>query len=223
VVRRVDALARRAAEAKRGELGSMAIGFGLPSIDLAPLAVAAFRQHYPGVQVTLEDMSSSAQADAVLAGGLDVGFVRLPVAAELGQLALRTDGLALAVPRGAGTPPDDAAAAGRWLRDRPVVQLAAAKGPGLVKQIERFYEDFDTRPRIVQRTHDLQTVIALVASGVGAALVPASAAHIASSSVLLVPIRSTAVEWEIGVIWNREHVSHVSRNFLRILRRSAGH
>ncbi|WP_406297736.1 LysR family transcriptional regulator [Embleya sp. NBC_00888] len=190
LVRRVDALSRRAAQFKRGEAGSLAVGFGLSGIDLAPQAVAAFRRRFPGVEITLEDMSSNAQVEAVRAGDLDVGFVRLPAPEDLGRLVVLADTLAVASPGDQDPPPTDPAGVAAWLRGRPVVRLTRAKGPGLVRQIELFEEEFGARPEPVQEASDLQTVLALVAAGVGAALVPAGAADIASATVTVTPIES---------------------------------
>ncbi|MFI6583215.1 LysR family transcriptional regulator [Embleya sp. NPDC050493] len=190
LVRRVDVLNRRAAQFRRGEAGTLAVGFGLSGIDLAPQAVAAFRRRFPGVGITLEDMSSDAQVEAVRAGDLDVGFVRLPAPDDLGRLVVLTDTLAVASPGDQDPPPTDAVGVAAWLRGRPVVRLTRAKGPGLVRQIELFESEFGARPELVQEASDLQTVLALVAAGVGAALVPAGAADIAAATVTVTPIES---------------------------------
>ncbi|MET7303773.1 LysR substrate-binding domain-containing protein [Embleya sp. NPDC005575] len=227
LVRRADLLTRRAAQFKRGEAGSLAVGFGLSGIDLAPQAVAAFRRRFPGVRITLEDMSSDAQVEAVRAGDLDVGFVRLPAPDDLGRLVVLTDTLAVAAPGDQDPPPTDPVGVAAWLRGRPVVRLTRAKGPGLVRQIESFEEAFGARPELVQEASDLQTVLALVAAGVGAALVPAGAADIAAPTATVTPIAADdasdtfdAVAWRIGAIWNRTpaRATRARDNFLTVVR-----
>lgn len=123
----------------------------------------------------------------------------------------------------------DPAGVAAWLRGRPVVRLTRAKGPGLVRQIELFEEEFGARPEPVQEASDLQTVLALVAAGVGAALVPAGAADIASATVRVTPIEcdggSTgdfdAVSWRIGAVWDPARVTRVRDNFLAVVRELA--
>src|SRR5437879_5205710 len=44
---------RRARRLAGGEAGTLTLGFGLSTIDIAPQAVAAFRRTYPGVEVSL--------------------------------------------------------------------------------------------------------------------------------------------------------------------------
>ncbi|MFJ5779853.1 LysR family transcriptional regulator [Streptomyces sp. NPDC093094] len=216
VVRRMDALTHYAGRVKRGESGRLSIGFGLSSIDLAPRSVAIFRQQYPDVTVSLEDLPSSIQIESVTAGDLDVGFVRLPAPSNLGQMTLRTETLALAVANEVRAPSDAEQVAG-WLTGRPVVQLAFEKGPGLVRQIERFYGAFDVRPDIIEEAHDVQTVLALVAARIGVALVPASALRISPPLIRIQPIEVESATWKMGVVWNKERLTRVGENFLKIV------
>ncbi|WP_207399980.1 LysR family transcriptional regulator [Actinomadura fibrosa] len=282
LVRRADALARRMDRLARGEIGRLAVGFGMSSIELAPRAVAEFRRRRPDADVTLDDMSTRVQVERLEAGELDVGFVRLPVDERWGRLALRTDRLALAVPLppppggttpgsgsadlppgsgsadlppgsgsadlppgsgSAGLPsgpgaPDLPARAGSvdlpagpgasgavgvdglpdGVRARPFVRLARAKGPGLAEQVERFRAAAGITGPVVQEAHDLQTVLALVAAGVGCALVPAGARPITPPQARLLPIAHPAAEWRVGVIWDRRSPGPLVRAFLGVVR-----
>jgi DNA-binding transcriptional LysR family regulator len=194
---RSEAFERRAAQVAAGSEGSLAIGFGLSGIELAPQAVALFRSRWPGVSVALDDMSSAVQYERLLAGSLQIGFVRLPVPAGLEHLQLRRDRLAVAVPSGLEVPRD----VGRWLDGRPLVRLAPARGPGLTAQIDGLYAALGCRPAVLQETADLQTVLALVAAGAGPAVVPRSAERIAPPELRLVPLPGRAASWWIGAAW----------------------
>ncbi|MEU7838861.1 LysR substrate-binding domain-containing protein [Nonomuraea sp. NPDC049129] len=216
LVRRADILARRARQTALGESGLLSVGFGMSTIDLAPRAVAAFRRRYPHVEITLDDMSTATQLDLIRAGRLHVGFVRLPVD-DLGAIALRTDTLAVAVSCDEGPAPPGDESVVSWLDDHPLIRLAAAKGPGLAAQLDGFLKAYDLRPHILQEAHDLQTVVALVASGVGIAIVPASAAKIASPAVTIVPIALPPARWQVGAVWDRAHMRPVTANFLAVV------
>ncbi|WP_112244660.1 LysR family transcriptional regulator [Kribbella monticola] len=195
---RSAAFERRAASVAAGEDGSLAIGFGLSGIELAPRAVALFRSRCPGIAVSLDDMSSAVQCERLLAGTLQLGFVRLPAPAGIEQLRLRKDRLALAVPAATAVPANIA----RWLDGRPLVRLRPARGPGLSEQLSRLYDELGCSPLVLQEADDLQTVLALVAAGVGPAVVPATAATIvASDAVRLTPLRGKAASWWVGAAW----------------------
>ncbi|TWD81577.1 DNA-binding transcriptional LysR family regulator [Kribbella amoyensis] len=194
---RSEAFERRASSVAAGEEGSLAVGFGLSGIEVAPRTVALFRSRYPGVAVSLDDMSSATQCEELLAGRLHVGFVRLPVPAGLEHLRLRRDRLTLALP----VTMDPPTRIPSWLDGRPLLRLRPDRGPGLADQISRLYDELGARPAVLQEAADLQTVLALVAAGVGPAVVPASAGSIASDAVKLVPLRGKAAVWWIGAAW----------------------
>ena len=212
----VDLAARFEARAKRigtGEEGHLTIGFGLSSIAIAPRVVAAFRANSPGVSVRLEDMSSAAQLDGVRNGDLDIAFARLPVPGDLRVVSVLSDHLALAYPD-EWTPPADETALSRWLDERPLVQLSAARGPGLAAQVARYLLNLGAQPGIVQDADDLQTVLALVAAGVGAGIVPESAVNIAPRHVHMRRLDGETASWRVGVIWRPDNETAVVRSFL---------
>ena len=74
------------------------------------------------------------------------------------------------------------------------------------------------RPRVLQDAQDQLTILALVAAGVGVALVPASAAVIAPPSVSIVPLDHEAAGWQIGVIWSHSQRTPLISNFLDVVR-----
>ncbi|KAB2347968.1 LysR family transcriptional regulator [Actinomadura rudentiformis] len=223
LVRRADALAVRMNRMARGEIGRLSVGFGLSSVELAPRAVAAFRRCYPDADIILDDMSSQAQLERLATGQLDVGFVRLPVGGEWGRLTLQTDRLAIAT---AGDSPDDpppknADVVAQWAAARPFVGLAQVRGPGLASQIEGLCTALGVHAEVVQEAHDLQTVLALVAAGVGTAFVPASADSIAPAQVVLTTVDHDAASWQIGAVWDRHARNPLTVNFLEVVREVA--
>ncbi|WP_141579820.1 LysR family transcriptional regulator [Actinomadura sp. WMMA1423] len=216
LVRRTDAVAARMNRMARGEVGRLAVGFGMSSIELAPRAVAVFRQRYPDADITLDDMSSPTQLERLTTGELDVGFVRLPVDEQWGHLPLQSDRLAIATT--GDSPPQNADALAQWTKERPFVGLTHAKGPGLAKQIEGLHTHLGLQTEMVQEAHDLQTVLALVAAGIGAALVPLSAASIAPSQVSLTAVNHDAAAWQVGTVWKRGARNPLTANFVTIAR-----
>ncbi|WP_344233986.1 LysR family transcriptional regulator [Kribbella hippodromi] len=198
LLERSEAFDRRADQVASGAEGSLAIGFGLSGIELAPRAVAVFRSRWPGVTVSLEDLPSAVQFERLLTGGLQIGFVRLPVPAGLEHHRLRRDRLSLAVPAAQRVPRDLAG----WIDARPLVRLTPARGPGLTAQIDSLYAELGCRPQVLQESGDLQTVLALVAAGVGPAVVPSTAERIAPPEVRLVPLPGRAATWWTGVAWS---------------------
>jgi len=201
LVGRADALERRMKRLAAGAEGLLNIGFGLSALEVAPRAVAAFRGLHPGVDITLEDMSSTAQLEALRTGQLSVGFIRLPAPPEFSAKPLHRDRLALALPAGDRQPPLSRPALARWFHGRQLIRLVPARGPGLAAQTERLFADLGCLPGVLQQSSDLLTVLALVRAGVGAAVVPASAGAIAPDGVRLLPLEMDSAVWSVGAAW----------------------
>lgn len=214
LVARADRLSARLRGVASGHSGQLAIGFGLSSIAIAPAGVAAFRKAFPGVAVTLEDYSSSEQIDLLRQGQLDFGFVRLPVPDGLAGVTVASDCLALASPAAVRAPVRTARALGEWLEAHDLVSLTTVRGPGLASQVVSLLDELGGRVTVVQQAGDLQTVLALVAAGIGSALVPASAVSVAPPGVVLTPITEPATDWGVGLVWNPDATSPLARAFI---------
>lgn len=212
LVRLADRFEARARRISAGDEGHLTIGFGLSSIAVAPRAVAAFRAAAPGVSVRLEDMPSATQLDAVRNGDLDVAFTRLPVPPGLHAMPVLSDRLVIASAEGAEAPPDGSPA--RWLEQHALVRLSTGRGPGLAAQIARYLAGIGSDAQFAQEADDLQTVLALVAAGVGAAIVPESARNIAPSRVRMRHLDGAHATWQVGAVWRADDETPPVRSFL---------
>ena len=136
LVRDADELIARAREASSGKRGYLRVGLGPTTLTLAPQLIAEFRRLNPNVSVSLNDLSSAEQTRRLLAGKLDVGFLRMPADSGLSCLPLLTETLALAVPQHAKWKrlPSDL----NDLNELGLIALARNRGPGLAAQIDRW-------------------------------------------------------------------------------------
>jgi DNA-binding transcriptional LysR family regulator len=61
--------------AMKGEAGLLRIGFGLPSLATGlPDFIQRFRQRFPGIQISLREMSTPPQLEALQNRTLDMGL-----------------------------------------------------------------------------------------------------------------------------------------------------
>ncbi|GAB3880360.1 hypothetical protein GCM10029964_034630 [Kibdelosporangium lantanae] len=89
----------------------------------------------------------------------------------------------------------------------------------MTAQIDQLCAAWQVQPGTLHETHDLQTVLALVAAGTGPALVPATAVGIAPKSVRFTDIDDPAAAWDVGVAWHPDQDTALVENFLTVLRR----
>lgn len=201
LVEQGEALRHYALDIAKGTKGNLAIGFGISGIKIAPDWVARFRRAYPDVIVSLEDISSTQQTAQLLSGQLQLAFMRMPVEPSLIGLKLISESLVLAVKKKT-VPATTDLQDYQLIASQPFIQLSAEKGPGLFRQIELFLEFNHIVPNIVQRTRDLQTMLALVVAGVGVAVVPESTVYIAPEGIDMIPLRGPYAHWDVGMFWN---------------------
>lgn len=174
--------------------------------------MAAFRQRFPSVVVGLEDLPSERQCQLLLSGDLQAGFVRLPVVAPLQALPLLNDRLVLAAPRTMALQEES------LLTDFhrfPLLQLEPSRGRGLSEQALRFIAAQGLRANVVQQAEDIQTLLALVAAGIGVALLPQSIAFIAPAGVDILPLSGEQTQWQVGLAWNPQRPDALRDNFIQ--------
>ena len=194
------ALAERAA---RGEAGLLRIGFGIASIfGLLPEIVLRFRRAHPDVQFHLRDMSTPDQIDALVSGGIDVGFIRHRGADSRLQMRLVLDER-LVVALGPHT---------RWSARAGLPSVAAEPFITISRDRSASFHDHvlgvcaaaGFAPQIVQEVSELSTMVSLVRAGLGVALVPRSTALIRLPGVRFHELDIPEAAWNIALAWHRD-------------------
>ena len=207
---------RHALALASGIAGRLKIGFGLSSFALAPALVARFKQQAPDVMVHLQDMTSAIQQERLLSGQLQLGFMRRPQAPQLREHRLLTDRLVLAVPTQMTQPDPAAFEIEHALASQPLLQMVGHRCPGLSQQIASFL-GANRLTGMVQEAEDIQTLVALVAAGIGNAILPRSVSFIAGRDVTLYPLSGPCSEWEISLVWNPDFADPIRDRFLQLV------
>jgi DNA-binding transcriptional LysR family regulator len=221
LVRQADAALEQGRRAARGEVGRLAIGFGFSTVTLVPRVISKFRLRYPGVEMELRDMSTPEQTDALLAGRIHIGFVRLPVGRGLRRLPVLKDRLVLATPASDKWAHKSGALSGS--KDSPFILLRRGQSLSLHDHIMRLCARYGFHPRVVQEANEYPTVLGLVAAGLGVALVPESQLRTRIEGVSIHRIEDRAACWQVGAAWRQEKGSPLTAGFLGILREELNH
>ncbi|MFF5261222.1 LysR substrate-binding domain-containing protein, partial [Actinomadura viridis] len=171
-----DRAARNARQVGRGEVGRLAIGFvGSAANTLLPPVLRRFRGRYPGVELDLRELPSVRQAEELVAGGLDVGILHAPVTgAARDVLATRefARGPLLALlPAGHPHAHRDPLPV-TDLADEAFVLFPRGLGLGLHSRVLQVTRAAGFEPRVVQEAVQMQTIVGLVAAGMGVSIVP---------------------------------------------------
>jgi LysR family hydrogen peroxide-inducible transcriptional activator len=176
ILEEVDAAKREAADSQDLLHGSLTIGV-LPTIApyLLPAVMAAFAKRFPGVELVVHEDTTAHLLKLAHAYEIDFALVSRPIEdARLEVKDLFAEELLLALPPGHALVHKRTVTFADLAGERLIVMKT---GHCLGDQVLGFCERRDVKPKISFRSAQLETVQALVASGMGISLIPAMAAQ----------------------------------------------
>ncbi|MCA9311776.1 MAG: LysR family transcriptional regulator substrate-binding protein, partial [Phycisphaerales bacterium] len=139
---------------------------------LLPGVVSALRRQHPGLRFFVREAGSSAVADAVLRGELDLGIVTLPVRVpgrgDLQEIPLVDDEMRLIVPAG------HALEGRRGFRFRDVASeafVAFEAGSAVRELVDRAAERAGATLSVVMELRSIESIKHMVAASIGIGLV----------------------------------------------------
>ena len=167
----------------------MGIGF-VPSIlyGFLPNVLQRFTTENDNLDISLSELTSVQQAEALKAGRIDVGFGRLAIQDEgLQNIVLTEESMVVAIPSSGPLVREDEIPL-RRLVDEVLVLYPASPRPSFADQV---LHQFSVRGYEVGKTYEtngLQTAIGLVAAGMGVTIVPESVQRLRRDDVTYRPL-----------------------------------
>ncbi|RBP40438.1 LysR family transcriptional regulator [Roseimicrobium gellanilyticum] len=204
----------RARNAQHGLVGHLRVGVLAPAANawLARI-LRGFHQTYPGVQLSLFDLTSPDQITRLRSGELDVGLLRPPVGyADFESMLVDESGQVLAMP------------AGHRLAKLKTLRWQDFDGEGLVMMDPRvqhgYYDTFlaacakaGAAPRPVQYAHDIQIKMWLISAGFGIAPVTDTLRQVKRPGLVFRALPSTLPRVPTVLVWRKKDDSPVLANF----------
>ena len=135
IVNGFDRLVEGGRRLARGESGRLRIGFGFHTFELVPRLIGRLRQIAPGVEISLRDMSTLEQTEALRSGRIDAGFVRSPVSKEFEATPVIRDRLALVSSRDSRLPEN---ATLKDCAQEPFILISNERAPTFRRHASRF-------------------------------------------------------------------------------------
>ena len=218
ILEEVDAARREAAEANEGLRGVLTIGV-LPTIApyLLPKVLAAFIKAHPGVHVVVHEDTTARLLKLAHSFEIDVALASEPLTDDRVALQeLFVEELLLALP------PRHALAAKKTIRAEDLEHeplIVMKEGHCLGDQVLRFCDRREVQATISFRSAQLETIQALVRSGLGLSLIPAMAAHAnRPGAPVYRSLAGTKPTRNIVALWPKQRVlSRAASTFLKLL------
>jgi len=187
--------------AAKGESGRVRLGFvGSATYALLPRLIPVFRRRYPGIELELRESTNLELLALLEQERLDVGLVRYPTASAsaLRFQVVERDVFQAVLPRKHPLASRRAVTLEALARE-PLIDYASTQVPGLHAMVMLAFQHAGLSPRVVQEATQVQTVVSLVQSGLGVALVPSVSSRLASKNVVFRPIRGLPAATSIGI------------------------
>jgi DNA-binding transcriptional LysR family regulator len=212
---RLDQAVHKAKLAANGKLGILRIGFvSTAGNQIVPAIIRQFRELNPEVEFFLRNILTLDQIQMLEARSLDIGFLRLPIGQHSGLevVTVHREPFVLVVP------------SSHKLAGKKRVHLREASGqdfvmyertyaPGFHDLIFGMLRDAGIIPKVRQTAGEMPMLISLVDSGVGVAILPASAVKRSVASVVACEIADKIPMSEIGIAVQKGNRTPVLDNF----------
>ncbi|MBV9229382.1 MAG: LysR family substrate-binding domain-containing protein, partial [Chloroflexi bacterium] len=180
-----------------------------------------FRERFPDVELTLREITTVEQVQALREDRIQVGFLRLPISAdniEFEPVQREPFFLVISAKHPLASLPEIPLCA---LEHEPFIFVPHALAPGLYDQMMSICVQAGFHPRIVQEAIQYHVIISLVAAGLGVTLVPSSIQTFQRADVVYRPLQHVTIQAEIVAVWRRDDLSPVLRSFLQVVREHA--
>ncbi len=227
VLAKVDEARSQTVAAAAGYSGQLRLAYTV-SVSFHPAmpqTLLRFGQIAPDVRLQLSEMYTEPQFAALLAGKIDVGFVRdepvqVQYARDLRCSVIDREPLLLALP------------AGHPLAGRSSLRLAEVAGDAFVSQPRELAATLYDRlvklatragfqPSITQHAQQINGLLALVAAGLGLALVPASMRTVRLAGICYVPLEDPDAFLLLAVTCRASDQSPALQQFLATVAQTA--
>ncbi|MDP9879557.1 DNA-binding transcriptional LysR family regulator [Variovorax boronicumulans] len=180
----MEAMKQRMARVAQGQTGTLAVGFtsSAAAHRFMPEALRAFRRAHPGVELQLREDNAAELTEALAAGRLHCGLLRVPVARPEGLVfeTLLREPVWVAMPSDHRfAPPANGKKPAKPLPlsklcEEGIILVRRPGAPGLYAELLALCHAQGLRPRVVAEVDRMMTNLNLVAAGVGLSVVPTS-------------------------------------------------
>jgi DNA-binding transcriptional LysR family regulator len=189
------------ADARDGLSGVLRLGIiGSASYALLPALIPSVRERYPQIELEITEATSVEILAGLTARRFDAGLVRYPVldTTPFKLLPLDRDEFVLAVSETSPLALRDAIMLSE-ASDEPFVMYPKDRVPGLSALAMLRCQSSGFVPRIAQEAMQVQTIMSLVASGLGVGLVAGIARLVMPRGVKCLRLTDTPVNFHLGI------------------------
>jgi LysR family transcriptional regulator, benzoate and cis,cis-muconate-responsive activator of ben and cat genes len=216
-----DILERTAEAVKKAGLGRVPqpeinVGYAAShTVDILPRALGAFRDRFPGVRVTLHDLSGEEMLPLLLQKKLDIALTVAPdkLPRELYMKELERDETCVAI-RATHPLATSEFVSLKQMASEPVAALTRKEFPLYHKHLEKLFATVGRKPRISSEHDSVTSLMTAVAAGNEFALLPNSLSGAAGRRLKLLKLRPALAPWWTVALWRKDAETEAVKAFI---------
>ncbi|ART46781.1 LysR family transcriptional regulator [Acidovorax carolinensis] len=188
-------------DARQGQGGLLRMGIiGSATYALLPELIPSLRERFPKIELELTEATSSEILDGLVSRRFDVGFVRYPVLhpAPFELLPMDRDDFVLAVSERSPLAAQEAIALSEAAHE-PFIMYPRDKVPSLSALALMRCQLSGFTPHVAQEAMQVQTIMSLVASGLGVGLVAGVARLVMPRGVKCLALTDNPPGFHVGI------------------------
>lgn len=203
--------------AAEGKIGNLIIGF-VDSTEIVIEVLNKFRERFPKIHLVLREMTTEQQLKALYEKQIQIGFIRSKqnngilssevCSEESLRLVLHQDHPFASLPE----------IPLQLLIDEPFILFPRQMGPNFYDLIISYFWEHGVSLNVVQEAIQMQTIVNLVATGMGVSVVPSSVESYKRPGVIYKKIQETTPKVNLYVGWREDEKSAVVDHFLTVVR-----
>jgi len=211
----VEQAAETAARIYRGQAGRLMVGFvGSVVHTFLPEGLRLFRERFPDVELVLQEINTAEQIKALHASRIDVGFHYSDEPDSLlSSRPLTLAPLMVVLPKKHALANRESLHISELARE-PFIANTRSSEPVVRDAFISMCHSAGFTPRITQEAGQVQTVLGLVASGLGACLLPDFIKNIRRPGVQYIRLSGSPPTLRLAVVWRSDNSSALVDSFV---------
>jgi len=222
ILDQADHAVRITRRAAAGEIGELTIGLSASTlyVPMVADAISSFHARFPDVHLVFKELSIDAQREAVDGGALDIGFVRSrtkPLLPDgVAGKCIATDRMYAAMRKGHRLSSSRGPLHVGDLADEPMVHYPYDR-EGFLEDLHHLFGSVGLRPKLVQETHEMSTLLGLVSAGFGISVLPGSLRRLEVDTLHYRELTGEAALSSMWLLYHAARASPATQAFIGLL------
>ena len=218
ILNHLDVTKKQLKHISDGNFGEVRIGFlGSAMQEVIPDLLIGLKENFPGIKSSLEELSNTAQMNAIMRDKLDMGFVRMArVPDGVNIQPVYTDTFSVVLPELYPMLTREFKDVGQ-LAEENFILFAQDYSPLYYDTVMSICEDAGFTPKVSHKSVHAQTIFKLVENNLGIAIVPTSLQYGFQMKVKFIELRNISQRAILSVVWKEDNRNPALRHCINLL------